>query len=102
MFYAWECVSLVMNNNTTVDLVIKDNFHLMCLLHVLKHKICFGKQKKELGCLSSFKFLKAKMKLSYQCRKQDIEMADLFYSAIYRSLGDLRTLAVYKLRKIAA
>ena len=29
-------------------------------------------------------------------------MADLFYSALYRSLGELRTLAVYKLRKIAA
>ena len=42
------------------------------------------------------------MKLSYQCRKQDIELADLFYSALFRSLGDLRTLAVYKLRKIAA
>ena len=102
MFYAWECVSLVLMNNTTVDLVIKDNFQLMSLLHVLKHKISFGNKKKERGCLSSFKFLKAKMKLSYQCRKRDIEMADLFYNAIYRSLGDLRTLAVYKLRKIAA
>ena len=102
MFYAWECVSLVMANSTTVDLVIKDNFSLMCLLHVLQRKLRHKKTDKAEGCLLGFKFLKAKMKLSYQCRKQDIEMADLFYSALYRSLGELRTLAVYKLRKIAA
>ena len=35
MFYAWDCVSIVLSNNTTVDFVIKDSFALMCLLHVL-------------------------------------------------------------------
>ena len=25
-FYAWECVSLVLANRTTVDFVVKDNF----------------------------------------------------------------------------
>ena len=38
-FYAWECMSLVMANRTTVDFVIKDNFQMMCLLHVLQNKL---------------------------------------------------------------
>ena len=39
MFYAWECVSIVLNNHTTVDLVIKDMNELMCLLHLIHHKL---------------------------------------------------------------
>lgn len=100
MFYAWDCVSLIMSNNTTVDFVVKDNHNLMCLLHVLQHKLRCVKE--ELGCLCGFKFLKVKMKLSYQCRKQDIELADLFYNALYRSLLELRMLAVFKVQKIAS
>jgi len=37
MFYAWECLSLVLKNRSTIDFVIKDNKDLMCLLHVLVH-----------------------------------------------------------------
>ena len=94
MFYAWECVSLILSNNTTVDLVIKDRVQLMCLLHVLAHKVRHSSR----GCLRAFKFLKAKMKISYECRQQQIETADLFYNALYKVLGDIRTLAVYKLQ----
>ena len=35
MFHAWECVSLILLNQTTVDFVVRDNEDLMCLLHVL-------------------------------------------------------------------
>ena len=68
MFYAWECISIVLKNRTTIDLVIKDSYQLMCLLHVLHHNI-YAKNKKQLkeehGCLRGYKFLKIKMKLSY-------------------------------------
>ena len=39
MFYAWEAVSIVLGNGTTVDFVVKDNYDLMVLLHVLQHKV---------------------------------------------------------------
>jgi len=65
MFYAWNCVSLLMRNKTTVDFVIRDNYELMSFLHVLQHKLRPNKYGKEVGCLRPFKFLKAKMKLSY-------------------------------------
>ena len=103
MFYAWECVSLMMDNFTTVDLVIRDNHSLMCLLHVLFHNVkSQEKNASSKSCLSQIKFIKAKMKLSYTCRKQQVEMADLFYNALFRTLRDHRTLAVYKIQKLAA
>ena len=36
VFYSWQCVSLVLTNYT-VDLVVKDDAEMMCLLHVLTH-----------------------------------------------------------------
>ena len=36
MFYAWECVSLVLENYT-IDFVIKDMYNMMYFLHVLQH-----------------------------------------------------------------
>ena len=35
LFYAWQCVTLVRPNRTTLDLVIKDPNTLMYLLHGL-------------------------------------------------------------------
>ena len=67
MFYAWECVSVVLSNRTTVDFVIKDSALLMCLLHVLNFKAKFD-SKASVNNASSFrlfKFLKFKMKLGY-------------------------------------
>lgn len=49
-----------------------------------------------------YKLLKFKMKLSYEARKQQKEIADLFYYALEKTLAELRTLAVYKIQKIAA
>ena len=36
LFYSWECVSLVLETST-VDFVIKDDYNMMYLLHVLQH-----------------------------------------------------------------
>ena len=71
MFFAWECVSLILSNRTTVDFVIKENYSLMVFLHLVHHKLYQPKNlKEELGCLRTYKLLKAKMKLSYQARMQ--------------------------------
>jgi hypothetical protein len=42
------------------------------------------------------------MKLSYIAREKEMEIADLFYQALYQTLKDLRTLAIFKLQKVAA
>ena len=66
MFFAWECVSIILKNRTTIDFVIKDNYSLMVFLHLVHHKLYQPKKlKEELGCLRSYKLLKVKMKLSY-------------------------------------
>ena len=58
MFYAWQCVSLVMAlSKTSVDFVIKDDTDLICLLHVLKHGLSEEKNykcqaKKPTSCIS--------------------------------------------------
>ena len=66
MFYAWECVSLVMENYT-IDFVIKDLYDMMYLIHVLQHRTMQEPPRGAHGCLKPFKFLKMKMKLTYQC-----------------------------------
>lgn len=81
MFHAWECVTIIMSNSTTVDVVVRDMQELMALIHVLHHKLHQPKKQfnEEWGCLKTYKFLKIKMKLSYTARKQQMEIADLFY-----------------------
>ena len=84
MFYSWECVSIYRSNRTTLDFVIKDSFELMYLLHFLNHV----KNKnadilaKPIGCLRNAKVLKMKMKISYQCWKQNIKPHDVFFMAV--------------------
>lgn len=39
MFYAWECVSIVRNNFTTLDFVIKDHKDALALLNILHTKV---------------------------------------------------------------
>ena len=66
MFYAWECVSLVMANYT-IDFVVKDMYDMMYFIHVLQHMTMQAPPPGVHGCLRPFKFLKMKMKLTYQC-----------------------------------
>ena len=74
MFYAWECVSLVMGSSrTSVDFVVKDNTDLMCLLHVIRHglnnqvssSIENCQTINTTSCLSMYRVLSFKMKLAY-------------------------------------
>lgn len=68
-FHAWECVSIIRSNRSTLDFVIKDNYDLMCFMHVLTHAKNRHIEEPK-GCLSLTKILKAKMKISYQCWTQ--------------------------------
>lgn len=42
------------------------------------------------------------MKLAYIARLKEVEIADLFYNALHKTLTDLKTISVYKLQRIAA
>ena len=81
MFYAWECVSLV-TQNYTVDFVIKDMYNMMYFIHVLQHKIMQKPPPGVRGCLKPFKFLKMKMKLTYQCWLKQQTVQDIWYFAL--------------------
>ena len=63
LFLSWECISVIRDNNTSLDLVIEDQHALFCLMHCLKHIIfpCFGQ-----NCLRNQKMLRFKMKLAYE------------------------------------
>jgi hypothetical protein len=46
MFYSWQCISLVMANYT-IDFIIKEDFEMMCLIHLLLHKLGGGPTAKQ-------------------------------------------------------
>ena len=99
LFYAWECVSLVLEN-FTIDFVIKDSYHMMYFLHILQHNTMQTPPAGVHGCLKPFKFLKVKMKLTYQCWLQQYSIKELWYFAFLETLKQLRRLAIYKLQRI--
>ena len=110
MFYSWQCISLVIRNHT-VDFVIKDELDMMSFIHVILH--CMGggpdpvtpshkrdKTQKSLEadkCLTPYKWMKFRMKLSYCAWLRNMPINELVLKAIGATLTELRTLAVYKL-----
>lgn len=60
------------SNHTTLDLVIKDTNKIMCLLHVMHHsERTSNVLVSSTGCLRLAKCLKFKMKVGYECWKQN-------------------------------
>ena len=74
LFYSWQCVSLLRQDRTTFDIVVKDMHHLMCFLHVM-HRLIYEveipeedqrvKAGRSTSYMSVYKMLKFKMKVSY-------------------------------------
>ena len=64
IFYAWQCLSLIRENGTTFDLVIRDTHKLFALIHVVHQRIY--NPPSDSGFLCFYKLLKFKMKLSYE------------------------------------
>ena len=103
MFYSWQCISLVMANYT-VDLIIKEDFEMMCLIHLLVHKLGGGPSAREPRvkgaldideCLRPYKFMKFRMKLSYFAWLRNMQINELLMKAIIATLTQIRMLAVY-------
>ena len=61
-FFNWQCVSLVRENGTTLDLLIYDSSDLMVLINVVQAAIFKPVDQRR---LDFFKMLKIKMKLGY-------------------------------------
>ena len=97
-FYAWECVSLITVDHTSVDFVIRDKTDLMSLLHILYHglspikincakkditqkneKATAKKPKNDTFCLSMYLALRLKMKLSYMARMKQTSVIELWF-----------------------
>ena len=63
MFYAWECVSILRENDTTLDLVIPFTPNLMALIYVVYNHIY---KPEDNSFMDIYRVLKFRMKLSYE------------------------------------
>jgi hypothetical protein len=90
--------------NFTVDFIIKNDLEMMCLIHLLLHKLGGGpkdhdeKSKTNLkldDCLRPYKFMKFRMKISYFAWLRNMPINELIMKAIIKTLTEIRMLAVY-------
>ena len=102
IFYAWQCVSILLWGETTVDFVVKDNTDLMCLLHVLRQGFSPQSNASDSNnSLSFYRVQKFRMKLSYMARQKQTSIIELWFNALLKSLTELRTVTVFKFQKIS-
>ena len=81
-FHAWECVTL-MKKFSSLNLVIKDERHMMALLHVLGRKF-YGQTDNSI--LRVYNMLRIKMKCGYECWRLNKSIKQLVQSAIKKTI----------------
>ena len=91
MFYSWECVSLLRENGTTLDLVIQNSQNLMALIHVVRKNID-GLEFQE-GIMFSYKLMKFKMKLAFESWNKKIKLNELIWRAIFKTIVQRQCIA---------
>lgn len=84
VFFAWECVSIVRQNYTTLDLVIPDYKDALALLNVLHSKLF--KPRKSEQFMKFYKRLKLKMKLQHEAWIRKISVGTLLFYGILKTL----------------
>ena len=95
-FQAWECVSLLRKNANTLDFVIKEEASMMSLL-VATSRIIYGNSK-DTSFRSIYTQLKFKMKLSYHCWQKQVDLKEIFFEAIQKTLEENLMIAVKELQ----
>ena len=96
-FHPWECISLVSRNGHTLDLVIKDEGHMMAVLNVLVRSIYAQQDSK---FLKVFMRLKFKAKLSYECWRKQITLRQFLLQAIIKSVQEMALISIQKLKDL--
>ena len=90
--------------NYTVDFIIKQDMEMMCLIHLLVHKLGGGPKTLESSskaslqvddCLRPYKFMKFRMRISYFAWLRNMPINELLMKAIIKTLTEIRMLAVY-------
>ena len=72
IFHAWECVSLLRVDGTTLDLAVPDHTHLMALIHFAHTHVYKPEEQKRFrgakmkNFLSVYRKMKFQMKFSYE------------------------------------
>lgn len=94
-FYSWECVSLT-RPNSTLDLVIKDQGHMMAFLNVLGRRLY---RQTDDAFLQVFKKLRFKMKLGYECWRTRSCIKKVVLRAIRRTVREKKVLATVGIQK---
>ena len=87
-FYDWECVSIVRENGTTLDLVIKDYKAALCLIHFL-HRHCLiekGGAEVDPRFMLRYKMTKFQMKLQYEAYCRNIKTSTLIHYAVMKTM----------------
>ena len=82
-FYAWECITLIKQCGATLDLVITSDSNLMALIHVIHSNI---DRSSDINFPHSYKILRFKLKLAYECWIQRITHHELIWRAIHKTL----------------
>lgn len=95
-FYAWECISLLKTNGTTLDLVVKNETDLMAALSVFLRLIY---KQPDCSQMKVFQLLKLKMKLSYQCYRRKTVFSHLILKAINKSVNEKLKIASLDLHR---
>ena len=83
-----------MRSYSTLDFAITNPSDLMALIHVGGRKI---KKQEDSSYLELIRKLKFKMKLSYECWNNDIQLSGLVTRAISKTIDEKLALAVSKL-----
>ena len=83
VFYNWQCLSVIRDNNLSFDLVIEDEENLMAFIHYL-HVMLYMPE--DIRFMSTYRLIKIKMKIAYECWKRRVGQIELFTLAILRTL----------------
>lgn len=96
-FHSWECISLVSTTGHTLDLVIKNEGHLMAVLNVLGRHIYAQQDSKFLKVFLERKF---HAKLGYECWRKQITFRQCVLQAILKSVKEMALISAKKLNNL--
>lgn len=90
-FYNWQCVSLIRANGTSLDLIIRNDSELMCLINAVQSVVYKPADRSR---LNFFKLLRVKMKLGYLSWQRHTKPRYLLKQAILKTLVEKVVLSV--------
>jgi hypothetical protein len=102
IFFPWECVSIFMDSQITLDFVVRDNHQLMAILRILHNYIYKVEDPHDYKvALQNYIWIKYKNKLAYHSWAAKISIPIQFMQAILKSLDEMKLYDLTKVRELA-